>query len=302
MVVDPEVGEDLGVTTWEKYSTGWALQKCQTRPYLAGPPDFSPWHSTSSNRSEDPFVPEHSAKGRGCLREAIVGYWKNVASQEEIAAAVDHPRHSFIFGNLSVAVQWIVVLEYLNGVISELETELWQFEEMPSRPSPTQIRDVINHLRAILANVNRWRRRIWWFLEDIKWNLEALSNLAGTQKSKHPEDTAGINKEIDALSDFEFIHDKVDTCRERIESLLPVVFSIFSLLEAQQSTRETKYSSWLTIVATIFLPLSLTAGIFSMAGNYAPNGSQFWIYWVVSIGLILLITAFIFAVRKSGVY
>jgi CorA-like Mg2+ transporter protein len=301
-IVDPEIGDELAVTSWEKYSTGWTIKHCQTKPYLSGPLDFSPWYSTTSNGPGDPFVPNHSTKSRDCLREAIVGYWMNVATQEEIAAAIDHPKNSFIFGNLRIAQHWIVVLEYLNGVISELETELWKFEEMPHRPSPSQIREVINQLRLILTNVNRWRRRVWWFSEDIKWNLEGLSNLAGLQEIPKSEEKNLTSRGGDVLSDFQFIHDKVDTCRERIESLLPVVFSIFSLLEAQQSSRESKYGTWLAIVATVFLPLSLTAGIFSMAGSYAPNGSEFWIYWVVSIGLILLIAVFILAVRKSGLY
>lgn len=72
-------------------------------------------------------------------------------------------------------------------------------------------------------------------------------------------------------------------------SLTGIVNAELSLVEARRSIREAKSMKILTIVAMIFIPLSFTSGMFSMADAYAPGGKYFWIFWAVSTPLVVLV-------------
>ncbi len=177
----------------------------------------------------------------------------------------------------------MLLLEYLSGVVSELETRLWSFEEMPQHPSADDLRAQSSHLRKILADVNRWRRRSWWLLEEMKENLEVLKH-TGSQ---------GISEDI--LEDFTIIKTRVEDCRQCIESLLPTVIGSFSLLEAQYASLSTRVSSWVAVLATVFVPLSVSSGIFKLSGDYQPGNSKFWVYWVVAIPMMVVVSMFVLA-------
>ena len=44
----------------------------------------------------------------------------------------------------------------------------------------------------------------------------------------------------------------------------------------------------LALLGTVYLPLSLTAGILSMGGSFTPGQGQFWIFFVVAGPLMVL--------------
>ncbi len=87
----------------------------------------------------------------------------------------------------------------------------------------------------------------------------------------------------------------MEDCRRRIESLLPTVIGLFSLLEAQYASLNTRVSSWVAVLATVFVPLSISSGIFTLSGNYQPGQSKFWLYWVVAVPLMVVLSIFILA-------
>jgi Mg2+ and Co2+ transporter CorA len=175
----------------------------------------------------------------------------------------------------------MVMLEYLSGIVSEMETQLWNFEEMPEKPSADDLEAQNAHLRKMLGDVNKWRRRSWWLLEELKENLEVL-------KYTGPH---GASQEI--LEDFTVIKTRLEDCRQRIDSLLPTVMGTFSLLEARYASLSTRFSSWVAALATVFVPLSIASGIFTLSGDYQPGSSKFWVYWVVAIPLMVVVFMFI---------
>lgn len=56
----------------------------------------------------------------------------------------------------------------------------------------------------------------------------------------------------------------------------------------------------LAYLGGILLPLSIFAGIFSMAGDFGPGGSKFYVYWAVTLPLCVIILVIIYAdtIRK----
>jgi hypothetical protein len=60
------------------------------------------------------------------------------------------------------------------------------------------------------------------------------------------------------------------------------------------SSNEARSVDFLTSLATIFVPISLVAGILSMGGDFAAGQDKFWVFWVVAVPLILLGVVLIF--------
>lgn len=62
-----------------------------------------------------------------------------------------------------------------------------------------------------------------------------------------------------------------------------------SLEEAKRSVREAKNMKALTMIAMVFIPLAFTCGLFSMSDSYIPGGGKFWVFFAVSIPLVIMI-------------
>lgn len=54
------------------------------------------------------------------------------------------------------------------------------------------------------------------------------------------------------------------------------------------SVRQSLNAGYLTSMATIFIPISLVAAVFSMGGEFAAGKSLFWVFWVLAIPVALL--------------
>jgi hypothetical protein len=62
-----------------------------------------------------------------------------------------------------------------------------------------------------------------------------------------------------------------------------------TIQEAHLSNINASSLSRITILTMLFIPLSTVAGIFSMSGDYMPGNSKGWIFWVVSVPVLLLL-------------
>ena len=71
-------------------------------------------------------------------------------------------------------------------------------------------------------------------------------------------------------------------------------FSVFPL-----TIVETVRVKELSILAMIFIPLTVASGIFSMSGKFAPGGPSFWVYWVVGVSLVLLVLVVAFGLNPG---
>jgi len=60
-----------------------------------------------------------------------------------------------------------------------------------------------------------------------------------------------------------------------------------TIREAQQSNQIANSVWKITSLASIFFPVSIVAGIFSMGPDFLPGGSSFWVFWAVTGPLCL---------------
>jgi Mg2+ and Co2+ transporter CorA len=268
---------------------------CNSVAYLQGYVDFSSWPDNPTAQSLEDF----SGPPRRSIFDDIIFLWKHASSPDDIAMAISDPRSSAVIAKRVIASSWLAYLEFVTGTTSQLETKLWAFESIKfEQPSDADQRDIAE-LRSLLKSVNRWRRRTWWYIDHMRWNLEALRQPT-SGKEGSPEDFAWNGDH--SIEDFSALHERLQYCKDRMESLMPVVMGAFSLLEAQQRAMETKHLTFLTTLATIFLLLSFSTGLFSMSGDYSPGERHFGIFWAVSLSLVALVFASVYVAKytRSG--
>lgn len=112
---------------------------------------------------------------------------------------------------------------------------------------------------------------------------------------------------MDSSEDFVYIYKQLKWTASRFETLIQSATALNdiagnkeavaqNLRETERahqaskiSLQEARKSSVLTLLATVFVPLAVTAGIFSMADDWAPGGDKFRYYWVITLPIVFLI-------------
>jgi hypothetical protein len=288
VLVDPSMTEHLLIKRWE--TPRFQPISCANRPYLDGYLDFSTWPPAASSN------PGHSAhcvewEAHSMLHD-IEHYWVACTAKDRLAA-LRNPRATALFPHRILASHWNLQLDYLVSVVSDLEKGLLKFEQMDANPGAETINAEIRTLRSLLSDVNSWRRRLYFYLEQMKWNIEAVSAFGtvyerrklGMGEAGPVEGQAWLWRACH--EDFSLVYAHLALTNKRIQSLLPVVMGAFSLLEAQNSVLKADLTIRLSGVALVFVPLSFTASLLSMSDDFMPGKRLFWVYFVISGPLIL---------------
>jgi Mg2+ and Co2+ transporter CorA len=285
-IVDPKVGESLRVTPWDGHEDAKPLKRSDTSSYLHGYVDFSVWPSDPENQNDGTT----NGPTRKSLLDDIVYYWKHVSTEKQRSELKGQPATAALYMNKIIASNWVVMLEHLSATLSNLERRLWILDEMSERNTGPGMREfersIDTTFRPLLACGNIWRRRLWWYLEDMRWNMEAMKAFL----KQNPEFEG-------ALDDFTTVKDRMEECRNRIDSLMQTVIGAGTLLVSQNSSNQAESASRISGLAIAFLPFSFASSLFAMIDPYSPGNAHFWIYWVVSIGLILIVITVIYGLK-----
>ncbi|KAF8535911.1 hypothetical protein BDD12DRAFT_782107 [Trichophaea hybrida] len=175
------------------------------------------------------------------------------------------------FGLRMVASEWWCFLSLTQGAVETFETSL-EYE----RPEENDHRRIENNL----ANLQKMKRRFNTFRENLDATL-------GIFKSHLYRDAD--HEFVSAMEeDFREISARLSISQQRVEGVLPVVTALVQILDGRRSYQETTNLTRLTYLALIFVPLNFCSSLFSMGGKIAPGGSEFWVYFVVALPLLVL--------------
>ncbi|KAK6349130.1 hypothetical protein TWF730_009886 [Orbilia blumenaviensis] len=180
----------------------------------------------------------------------------------------------------TVIGEWMLYTQVLGRYIGHYECSFIDTKAVPHNV----------HENNDMADVRRWRHRviqtrsmIQSTRQFIKYRLEQLKP---AKPERGPWDLV--------LRDLDYLSSRIEFQGLSLESLVPVVTSVYQLLDSRRSIAEAVNVRRLTIIALIFVPLSWVASVFSMGEDFAPGQPKFWLYFVVSIPLCAVIVAFSF--------
>lgn len=167
---------------------------------------------------------------------------------------------------------YFVVLETLAARTEELEDEI---VDAPSEQ--TQAR--INDLRRDLI----FTRRMTWPVRDL------LSQLSRTDSDLWQETTQPFVRDA---------YDHAVQVIDLVESLRDVVGGLTDLYMTNLSHRTNEIMKVLTIIGTIFIPLTFLAGVYGMNFEYMPELEIWWAYPTVIAVMVMVATVLLLYFRR----
>jgi magnesium transporter len=164
---------------------------------------------------------------------------------------------------------YFVVLEHFGQQAEQLE------DEVLDDPT-TQTQQQINELRRQLIHL---RRAVWPVREVIGQLEREESQLFSSETRPFLRDA----------------YDHAVQVVDIVESLRDVVSGLTDLYMTALSNRMNEIMKVLTIIGTIFIPLTFIAGIYGMNFEYMPELQYRWAYpafWIVIIAMAALLLVF----------
>ncbi len=164
----------------------------------------------------------------------------------------------------SVVDNYFVLLDKVAERIENVE------DSISENPRPDDLPRV-HELRRMLV----YLRRNIWPLRDVVSSLERSDNELITDLTRP------------YLRD---LHDHVIQSMESIENFRDVVSSVQELYESSINNRTNQIIRVLTIISTIFVPLTFLAGVYGMNFEHMPELHWKWAYlgfWIVSVFIVM---------------
>ena len=174
----------------------------------------------------------------------------------------------------AIVDNYFIIIEKLGEKIENLE------DKMISRPKPANLR-VIHKLRRDLI-----------FLRKSVWPLrEVISILQRGESSLILESTNVYLRDV-----YDHTIQVIDT----VETLRDIISGMLDIYLSSASNRMNEIMKMLTIIATIFIPLTFITGIYGMNFQNMPEIKWVWGYPIVLLGMLIIgIVMVIYFKRKK---
>ena len=166
------------------------------------------------------------------------------------------------------------ILEYLGEVIEEIEGELL------AHATPATLTQIHRLKRDTIT-----MRRSVWPLREVISRLEKI------------ESPFIKNQTLFYLKDA---YDHITMVIESIETYRDILAGMLDIYLSSVSYRLNEIMMVLTIIATIFIPLTFIAGVYGMNFKYMPELEWRWGYFIVLLGMGLLSGFMMFYFWKKG--
>jgi magnesium transporter len=162
----------------------------------------------------------------------------------------------------SIVDNYFTVLEQVGEKIEFLE------EELVTNPTPETLQTIHNLKREMI------------FLRKSVWPLREVIGALERGESSLIEESTGVYLR-DVYDHTIQVIDTIETFRDMISGMLDIYLS-------SVSNRMNEVMKVLTIIATIFIPLTLVAGIYGMNFQYMPELGWRWGYPVVWLAMLVI--------------
>jgi len=173
----------------------------------------------------------------------------------------------------SIVDNYFTILEKLGEKIEFLE------EELVANPTPETVQSIHGLKREMI------------FLRKSVWPLrEVVSGLERGESSLIQESTRIYLRDV--YDHTIQVMDSVETFRDMLSGMLDIYLSSIS-------NRMNEIMKVLTIIATIFIPLTFVAGVYGMNFRYMPELEQPWAYPLVLFLMLAVGLLMVFYFRKK---
>ncbi|MFH1127681.1 MAG: magnesium/cobalt transporter CorA [archaeon] len=172
----------------------------------------------------------------------------------------------------AIVDQYFVILETLGERIEDME------EELVTNPTPETLKAIHNMKREMI------------FLRKSIWPLrEVVSGLERGESPLIQKSTAIYLRDV--YDHTIQVIDTVETFRDMVSGMLDIYLSSLS-------NKMNEVMKVLTIIATIFIPLTFLAGVYGMNFEYMPELHVWWAYPLLWLMMIAVAVSMLFYFKK----
>lgn len=131
-----------------------------------------------------------------------------------------------------------------------------------------------------------WESRRFGRLIRAKSALESVS-----ADLYHNMDALGIGGKCQITEEWETdawksLQYTTDSLKTRVDIILQAYMQAVSVRETITANTQARQVGYLTSLATLFLPISFIASIFSMGGKFSVGEQLFWVFWAFAIPVV----------------
>ena len=174
----------------------------------------------------------------------------------------------------AIVDNYFIILENMGEQIETLQ------ESVLSEPDPSNLRE-IQEMRREMAFL---RRSIWPLREAISTLLRTESPLIGESVAPYLRD----------------VYDHTIQVIETVETLRDAISSTLDIYLSSLSNKMNEVMKVLTIIATIFIPLTFIAGIYGMNFKHMPELEWHWGYPAVCLLMLILGVLMLLGFKKKN--
>ncbi|MBQ9911217.1 MAG: magnesium transporter CorA [Lachnospiraceae bacterium] len=180
------------------------------------------------------------------------------------------------------------IYDFLEEIVSG---DLRLFEQYDKRLDDLEDRILAGETKDILRTIIDLRGEVL----EIHTHYEQMLDL-----SQELQENENNFFEQEDLRYFDMYTNRLLRLSNLIAALRERVIQVRDLYDTQLDIRQNKVSAVLTIVATIFMPLTLIAGWYGMNFKYMPELDKTWGYpFVIVLSLLIVVVSIIFFKRKK---
>ncbi len=174
----------------------------------------------------------------------------------------------------AIVDQYLLSLEAITRSISELELEIFE------RPGEQVVGKIIEQKKVI----SQIRKIIYPVRDSLKEIVMGETDFISE----------------DYYNYFNDVFDHVKNIVEHLDNQREMLTSLMEFYMTQISNQMNKVMQRLTVVATIFIPLTFLAGIYGMNFDYMPELKYRWAYPVLLLIMLLIgVGMYIYMIRKK---
>ena len=175
----------------------------------------------------------------------------------------------------TIVDNYFAVVEDFGDKIETLEDQL--FDENPIESTPQDI-------QALKREVLRIRRSVFPLREVIS-RIEKIENPIIEERTRDY---------------FRDVYDHIIQINENIEIYRDMVWGLMDMYMTTVSNKMNNIMKVLTIIATIFIPLTFIAGIYGMNFDHMPELHYQYSYYILWCVMILVFLAMLYYFRRKG--